>query len=803
MHDLRYAFRMIAQNWAFSFTVILILALCIGATAAVLAVVNAAMLRPLAYPEPERLASVVAVFHHAGASENDNSHDGRTWEAVRDRVPAVDAAVFTDWITGVNMGVNGSGVYVLQQRVSAGFFRVLGGAPAIGREFIESEDRAGGAPAVILSHVLWTRYFNHDPNVIGRGILLRGEPYTVVGIMPAGFRSNTKADLWTPIRPSRTGEGGGNNYGIIARLKPGVIWQQAVSQLAVLAPDLKREGSYSKDADVRLDLIPLQHDMTSDLRQPLMLLWAAVTSVFVLGCVNISGLLLARASGRVAEIATRLALGAQFSRIVRQLLVESLALGLLGGAAGIAVGWGGLAALRALGSTTFSFLETVEPDWRVLAAAILLALLAGLAFGIVPAFQAARTDLRSAYTSGRGIAGRKRFVSMGALVGGQVALTIPLLTGAGLLLHTFLYLWSLNPGFDPSHVLTARFSLQDARYATSQKMNQLFDNTLDRLRQTPGMEVAAASLSLPYERGLNVGVRLPGEDRSSITNMNYVTPDFFAALRIPLLRGRLLTAVDGPRSVHTAVVNQAFVKRYFKKGDALGEPLGVSGTQTQIVGVVGDIQARRAGWGGDFGPLAPVPTVYVPATQFEDLGVHIWFSPSWIVRSSLPGPEITAAIENATHSADPLLPTAEFRSINDIKAESLSLQRLMAALAGALAGLAMVLSSMGIYGLTANLVAERTKEMGIRMALGSSVAGAIQLALKPGLTWVFAGIIAGSLAAVGIERFLKSFLWGVHPNDPWTMAVVSLTLFVATGLASLLPALRIVRMNPADTLRTE
>jgi predicted permease len=434
--------------------------------------------------------------------------------------------------------------------------------------------------------------------------------------------------------------------------------------------------------------------------------------------------------------------------------------------------------------------------------AILLTLLAGLAFGIVPAFQAARTDLRSVYTGGRGVAGRKRFVSLGALVGGQVALSIPLLTAAGLLLHTFLYLWNLNPGFDPSHVLTARFSLQDARYATSQKMNQLFDNTLDRLRQTPGIEVAAASLSLPYERGLNMGVRLPGQERSSVANMNYVTPDFFAALRIPLLQGRLLTAVDGPRSAHTAVVNQAFVKRYFKNGDPLGKPLGVSGTQTEIVGVVGDIQARSAGW-GDFGPLAPVPTVYVPATQFGDLGVHIWFSPSWIVRSSLPGREITAAIGNATHSADPLLPMAEFRSINDVKAESLSLQKLMAALAGALAGLAMVLSAMGIYGLTANLVADRTQELGIRMALGSSVAGAIQLALKPALTWVFAGIVAGSLAAVGIERFLKTFLWGVQPNDPWTLAVVGLTLLVATALASLLPALRIVRLNPADTLRAE
>src|SRR6266404_5288650 len=227
MQDLRYAFRLIARNWAFSLTVVVIFALCIGANTAVLSVVNAAMLRPLAYPEPERLAQVVVNYRGGGTGP---SHDGRTWEAVRDSVPALDAAVYSDWVTGVNIGVNGSGVYAKQQRVSAGFFRVLGVAPAIGREFTETEDRAGGPSAVILSHAIWKKYFSGDPGVVGRSILLRGEPYTVVGVMAAGFRSDTAADLWTPIRPSRSGEGGGNNYGILARLRPGAAWQQAAAQ---------------------------------------------------------------------------------------------------------------------------------------------------------------------------------------------------------------------------------------------------------------------------------------------------------------------------------------------------------------------------------------------------------------------------------------------------------------------------------------------------------------------------------------------------------------------------------------------
>ena len=805
MQDLRYAFRLIRLNWAFSLTVILILALCIGANTAVLAVVNSAMLQPLPYPEPERLAEIAAIFRHEGASETDNSHDGRTWEAVRDSVPSLDSAVFSDWITGVNLGVNpgvnGKGVYVKQQRVSTGFFRVLGVAPMIGREFTAAEDRSGGPTALILSHTLWNKYFHGDMNIAGRGVLLRGEPYIVVGVMPAGFRSDTKADLWTPLRPSRAGEGGGNNYGILARLKHGASRQQASAQLSLLVPDLKKAGSYRKDADVKLDVISLQQGMTSDLRKPLMLLWAAVGLVFLLGCVNIGGMLLARASGRIGEIATRLALGASFSRIVRQLLIESATLGLLGGVAGLAVGWGALAALKTFGAFTFPFLETVAPDWRVLAGTIVLTLLAGILFGLSPAWQATRVDLRSAQSGTRTVAGRKRFLSLGALAGGQVALTVPLLFSAGLLLRTFLYLWNMNPGFDPNHVLSARFSMQDARYSTSAKMNRFYGKVLARLHETPGIEAAAVSLTLPYERGLNIGVKIPGTERSVTTNLTYVSPEFFAALRIPLLRGRAFTPFDSADSAKVAVVNQAFVKRYFNNGEILGQPLS-SGI---VVGIAGDVLEARAGW-GNFGPLGQVPMVYIPSTQADDkmlATIHTWFSPKWIVRSSLDSSQLSKAIEAATRSVDPLLPMAEFQSVRDLKTDALTFQRFLAALIGTIAALAMALSALGIYGLISNLVIERTKELGIRMALGSSVWGAIQVALQPGLVWVLGGFSAGTAAALGLERFLQSFIWGVRPADPITLVGVGVTLLLATALASLLPASRIVRLNPADTLRSE
>jgi predicted permease len=390
------------------------------------------------------------------------------------------------------------------------------------------------------------------------------------------------------------------------------------------------------------------------------------------------------------------------------------------------------------------------------------------------------------------------------LVGGQVALAVPLLIGAGLLLRTFLYLWNVNPGFDPNHVVTARFSLQDARYDTSAKMNRFYDDVISRMHQTPGIEAVAASLSLPYERGLNNGIKLPGNDQNQITDFDYVTLEFFAVLRIPLRQGRLFTPADGPNASPVAVVNQAFVNRHFKNGDPLGQVVRSGKSQMLIVGVVGNVQEKRAGW-GDFGPVGEVPTMYIPAVQATDdfMFVHVWFSPSWVVRTSLGDREAARAIESVTKSVDPLLPISEFRSINDIKSESLSEQRFLAALVDALGALAILLTTLGIYGLIANLVAERTKELGIRLALGASSGDVVWNALRPGLLWVLGGVAIGAAASFALERLVKSFLWGVQSGDPATLAVVAFGLLGATGLASLIPATKVLRLSPADTLRSE
>jgi predicted permease len=801
MHDLRFALRLLAKNWTFTLAVTLILALCIGANTAVLSVVNAAMVKPLPYSDAGRLVQVVRQYSHGDFFQT--NLDGYAWELIRDRVPALEIALYRAAVSSVNLGVNGNGVLVRQQRVSSGLFHALGIAPEAGREFALEEDRDGGPAVVVISQALWKRYFSGDSGAIGRAILLRGEPHTIVGVMPASFQWQDEADLWTALRPSTKGEGGGTNYEMLARLRPGVSWQQAESQLALLTGDVRARGYYG--SDVRLGIVSLQAGVTRNLRDPLKILWIAVAALFLLGVVNIGGMLLARSSGRVGEIATRLALGASAARIVRQLLIESVVLGLLGGIAGIAAGSAGLSTLRTLGSASFPFLKFVDLDSRVLLATLVLTLVAGVSFGLFPAWRASRTDLRSAGSGSRSVAGRKRFLSLGVLVGGQVALAVPLLVGAGLLLHTFLYLWNLDPGFDSNHVLTARFSMQDARYATTQKTAQFYDQVLGRLRSTPGIESAAVTLTLPYQRAVNTGFRIAGVAEGQHTDINYTTAEYFRTLRIPLLAGRVFAETDTAASELVAVVNSAFVNQYFRGQQPAGQIIRLEGQSVHVIGVVGNIQEKRAGW-GEFGPIAHIPTVFLPAAQLSDQSMqllHTFGSPSFVVRSSLPGRDSIAALEDAVRSSDPLLPLAEFRSVDDLKLSSLDQQRFMTALVDTLGVLAILLTALGIYGLISNIVTERTRELGIRLALGSSTGIAIRTALRPGFVWVLAGAMVGSTASLALGRFLQGYIYGIRSADPETLVAVAAGILLTALVAAAIPASRITRLNPADTLRSE
>jgi predicted permease len=807
--DLRHALRILRRSPSAAGIIVLTLALCIGANTAIFSVVDATLLRPLPYPEPASLVRIVTHFKGQHAEGDKVEQDGRAWELIRDHATFLDAAVYSEGASGVNLSAAGSVQHVRQQRVGADFFRVLGVAPQIGREFTRQEDHTGGPALAVLSHSLWRRIYHEDPSAVGQALLLRGEPYTVIGVMPESFHSNAPADLWTPLQPNTTGEGQGTNYAVAGRLKPGATWAQADGQLESIGAPLFKDvpqGSYA-----RLHLMSLQEGETEDLRKPLLILWGAVGLVLLIGCANVTSLLLAKAAARSREIATRMALGGGRRAIVRQLLVETLVLAIIGGAAGLLVGYAGLEGLKKLAAGDYRMVASAHLDARVLAATALLSLLVSVLAGIFPAMEAGAVDLRNALSEagGRGVAGRRKRWSRRLLVSGEVALAVMLLIGAGLLVRTVTHLYQLRPGFEPAHVITASFSLQDARYDNAQHVSQLYDSGLARIRALAGVESAGASLTLPYQRGLNTGVkRVDGPQADTdwrITNYCYVTAGYLETLRVPLLRGRLIRRSDSSNSAPVVLVTEAFVKKYLSRQDPLGSHLDFGNKEIrEVVGVVADVQ-QSSGF-GDFGPLAPVPNVYVPVAQVEGgflKLLHTWFDPSWVVRVAGAPSAVIPGIENVASTIDPLLPIAEFRTFDDLRRESVSSERFQATLLASLSGLALVLAIVGIYGLMSQSVVERTRELGIRMALGASVSQSIREAALPGVLLALAGVAVGCLLAGLSAKVFAHLVWGVTTTDPGTYLSVAAGLLLVAAFASLLPALRIARLNPADTLREE
>ena len=699
--------------------------------------------------------------------------------------------------------------------MSTGFFSVLGVSMLAGREFTADEDRAGGPPAVVLSAELWRSAFGGDPSAVGRAITLRGEPYTVVGIMPEGFQTGSRADLWTPLRPSTTGEGGGTNYEVLVGLRDDSSRPAVNAQLASVAEELKRQRAATAETpgnlpEISFTLSGLQEGMTAAIRPSLFIVWAAVAVVLVAACVNLAGLMLTRAARRRREMATRLALGSGRSAVIRQLMVEAGVLGLLAGAAGIGVAAVMVSGLTWLAQDGFEIWQTVAIGWREALVAASLAIVGSLIFGLGPALQASRQSTQSSLlASGRSVAGGTSHWPRRLLVVTQVALGVLLLVGSGLLLRTFNHLRNLEPGFDPSQVVTAAVSLEDARYRTGESVARLMENVLTRVRQEPGMSSAAAGLGLPYERLLNLGfTRMDGpgaaNPRSQITNATYITPDYFEALRIPVRRGRVFGTRDRADSAPVAIVNDALVRAHFKDADPIGHNIRISGTVREIVGVVGDIQVRP-GWGSN-GPLSAMPLVYVPVAQVSDgfvRLVHGWFMPTIAVRSSLSTVQVSDAIRRTVAAVDPLLPIASVRTMSEVRAASLGQQRLLTTLLLSLAVAALIVAALGIHGLIAASVTERTREMGVRLALGSTLGQALQTLALPGVLLAAIGTAAGLLGAAAAIPLIRHFVWGVSVSDPVTYAVVAMLILIVATVASVAPALRILRLDPATTLRQD
>lgn len=802
--NLRFAARQLRRNPGFTATVIITLALSIGANTAIFSIVNALMLKSLPYAHPEQLGTIF--MRITGTNPYDGSHniDGEQWEMLRDNVPALISAV-TGGASGVNMQAGQRVQYVHDGRISAHYLDVLAIHPALGRNFSDVEDRPNGPKAAVLSYSLWHSVFNSDRELIGQTIHLKGEPYTVIGVLPQGSITPLNADLYTALQPSRSGEGGGTNFDVIVRLRDGATWQQADAQINHAWADWKTHFAARNHANQLVFYsVPLQKGQSAELAPKAIGLMLSAGFILLIACANLAGLTLVRVRRRTSEMATRLALGASRWQIQRQLWVENLLLACIGGVVGVGVGYAALHGLLSLLPEDFLPVISVPLDLRVLAFALAVTLLTSILFGMLPALAVCKLDLRSSMAN-RSVAGGERLRLRQALIAGEVALTVVLLASSGLLIRTLVHLETLPPGFDPSGVMTAKASLDDTRYHDPAAFRKLLSESTAAMKQIPGVESAAVGLTLPYERFLNDQVTLhdgPYTGQEVGTDVSYVTPEYFAALKMPILEGRAFTDSDGPNTQPVAIVSRTFVRKFYHSESPIGRTLN---NGMVIVGVVGDVQLVSG-----LDPTAPIQneeTVYTPASQMTNPAglalIHTWFQPSWIVRTAAPVSGLTGQMQHALAEADPGLPFSGFYSMSSLLAQSLAEQRIEVALLSAMAGLALLLCAVGIFALVANMVAERTREIGIRIALGSSIRQAMTHVGRTGVGASVAGLLAGLLLCAGTLRVMQSVLYGVGVYDMATLGFVVLTLAAITMIATLVPTLRIARIDPATTLREE
>ncbi len=802
--DARYGVRQLMRDRGFTLTVLVTLALAIGANTAIFSVVNALLIQSLPYAHPERMGTIFSRVTGGEPFDERHSIDGAQWETLRDNAPSVLAAI-SGMTSGVNLQAGQRAQYVHDARVSAHYFDVLAIRPLLGRGFTEDEDRPNGPKAVMLSYDLWRSVFGSDASIVGQAMRLKGDSYTVIGVLPEGVTTPLNADLYTSLQPSRRGEGGGTNFEVITRLRDGATWQEADAEInrawAFRAADYAKE--YPGGGRLDFYSVPLQRGETAQLRPKALVLMLAAGLILSIACANLAGLSLVRMTRRTAEVATRMALGASRWRIQRQLWIENLMLAGAGGAVGTAVGFAALRGLLALLPVHFLPVETVALDGRVLAFTLVVSLLTSVLFGMLPALAMGRVDLRASMGS-RGVTGVERLRLRQCLIAGEVALSLVLLAGAGLLIRTLIHLETLPQGFNPTGIMTGKASLDDARFHDTAAFAKLLDESTAAMLQIPGVRNAAVGLSLPYERALNDGVRFSDGKRSGQRVMSgelYVTPGYFATLEIPLLAGRYFTDGDGPNTQPVAIVNRTFARKFYGDENPVGHTINKG---TVIVGVVADVPVAP---GLDStAPLDSEQMVYIPARQFggKMLGlIHVWFQPSWIVRTAGPVDGLTEQMQRAMASADAGLPFSGFYSMKEVLARRLAMQRVEVVLLSTLAGLALLLSAVGIFALVANIVAQRTREIGIRMALGASVREAMTHVSAKGVRAAAAGLAVGLALSAAVLPALRSVLYGVAVYDAATGITVVAALAGISLFAAMAPALRIARIDPARTLREE
>jgi predicted permease len=803
--DIQYGIRNLIKRPGFTAIAVITLALGIGANTAIFSVVNAVLLRPLPYPEADRLIV-------PWGRRDDTQHTGivsypdfADWQARTQTLEYL--AAFTSSGLLLRQG-DAEPEVITGAAVSADLFPMLRIVPVLGRPFTRAEDQAKAPVAIVLGHDLWQRRFNSDPNITGKQIRIGSTTATVTGVLPEGFRfpaNASKTDFLRPLASAigeRTQRRSSYSLRVLARLKPGVNVAAAESEMRTIGEQLEQQYP---DEGFRLAarLIPLQQAITWDAKTPLLVLLGAVVFVLLIACANVANLLLARAAARHKEMAIRAALGAGRLRVIRQLLTESLLLSLLGGTLGLLVGWWGINALLAASPLEISRLKDVGLNLNVLAFTAAVSVLTGVIFGLAPALQASRGDLQDGLREGGrnagGGAARNRVRAL--LVAVEVALSLVLLVGAGLLGKSFLLLSEVRPGFDPEHVLTTSLSLAKAKYPQPERG---FAEIVQRVANIPGVEAAAVISPLPLGGDSNAGTFqvagrpvLRPEDKP-YSNYRAISPDYFRALKIPLSRGRSFDARDHKDSPPVIIVNETFARRYLAGTEALGQHIIIEGEQgdngtpppREIVGVVGDVRSESLDTesGAEY---------YVPYTQLPEAAMSL------VVRSAADLNSLSASVRQVIKEFDKEQYIPTIQPMTKLLVDSVARRRFNALLTGVFAVVALLLASVGIFGVLNYTVAQRTQEIGLRVALGAQTRDVLRLVVGQGVRVIALGVVIGLAASLALTRVLAGMLFGVTPTDPITFIGVSFLLVSVALLACYLPARRATKVDPLVALRSE
>jgi predicted permease len=815
--DAKYSLRMFRQNPAFTAAALAALALGIGANTAIFSVVNAVLLKPVPYAEPDRLV-MFQTTSPRGTGTAASPAKFQHWRAQTSVVQDVSA-----YMTNVvNYTGGGFPEQLRASQVSADYFTLFKAPVLRGRTFSDAEDRPNGTRVAVLSYTLWTRRFGSDPNVIGRTISLSGDAYEVIGILGADYdvsEFGPPPELWIPFQldPNTTDQG--HYFQAAGRLKPRVTLEQAQAKLKLSADEFRAKYPRSLQNTEAFSAQPMREALVSNVRPTLLILLGAVSFVLLIACANVANLLLVRATGRKRELAIRAAIGAGRGRIVRQLLTESVLLSIGGGVLGLLLGIIGIRALLAVNTAGLPRVgengSVVGLDWRVLAFTLAVSIGTGLLFGLLPAFQASRTDLSSTLkeSGGRSGTGFRQNKTRSVLVVVEVALALILLIGSALLIRTAVALANVEPGFATANVLTMRMSLTGPRFLKSEGVEQMVKAGVERIRALPGVVNASATCCVPLEGGYGLPFTVVGRP---LTDGPFhggggwltVSPGFFDVFKIPIKRGRDITERDTAAAPGVVLINESFAKRYWPDG---GDPLkdrliigrGVmrefaDEPERQIVGIVGDV--RDGGLNSD-----PGPRMYIPQAQVPDAAnaLNVKISPmAWVVHTQVEPYSLSTPIQEALRQATGL-PVSDIRSMDQIVSRSTSRQRFNMWLMTVFGASALLLSAIGIYGLMAYSVAQRTQEIGIRLALGAESRQVKNMMVFQGMRLAIVGIAIGLAAGLGLTRFISSFLFGVETRDPLVFVAAPVILTVVALIAAWVPAQRAGRVDPLDALRTE